>query len=276
MLYKVLIIILSILLLNFFMKNSYNFIGLMDHFTNNYPKILYIVGVENSYKNIELIRKNYNSLRYFNEIQWCFLHFDGENDLWKEELWYNKISNKYKFIGKGCKVAQWGKIHPVIAQEYDYLWFSDGDIGLERFKWNIYRQMLIRYRPLLSQPAILPIYPGRRASDHRHLNWKKNMKIGKIHFVEVMSPFISTKIWPLIYEKIQLTDKRSIWDTEKFFNKLVDELHSIKYLNYLSPVIHHNFKNLQIDSSLECQRKFFYSPEPKNYYSKISYIAKKI
>ena len=265
MLYKLVIIFVLLYVL---LKNN--------NFTNKFPKILYIVGVENSYKNIQLMKTNYNTLKYFNEIQWCFLHFDGKNDLWKEESWYNKIANKYKFVGKGCKVSQWSKINPLIAKKYDYLWFSDGDIGLEKFKWNTYRLMLIKYKPLLSQPSILPLNVNGRASDHSFLNWKKNRKIGKVHFVEVMTPFISTKIWPLIFEKIKLTDKRSIWETENFFNKIVNDLHSTKYINYLSPVIHYNFKNLQNDKKLDCRRKYFYSPEPKNYYTKIAYLAKKI
>ena len=44
--------------------------------------------------------------------------------------------NKYKFIGKGCKAFQWRKITPKFSKAYDYLWFSDGDIGLEKFNWK--------------------------------------------------------------------------------------------------------------------------------------------
>lgn len=247
----------------------------LEHFSLN-PKILYIIGVENSVRNIKLMRNNFKIIGHIKEIQWCFLHVDGKNSLWKKENWYNNIQNKFKFIGKGCKAFQWRKITPKLSKEYDYLWFSDGDIGLEKFNWTKYKQMLNKYKPLLSQPSVLAKYKGGRASDHKYLNWKKGKSIHKIHNIEVMSPFISNKIWPIVYEKLGLTDIRSIWETEKFFNQVAKDCGSDKYINHLSPIVHYDFRNLKKNKSLDCRRKYFYSSNPNNYHSKIRNIVKKI
>ena len=264
---KIIIFIIILVILYYYFNKQKNF----EYFNNN-PKVLYIVGVENSIRNVDLMRNNFKIIGNINDIQWCFLHVDGNNSLWKKENWYNNIPNKYKFIGKGCKMEQWKKIKPSFVKNYDYLWFSDGDIGLEKFNWKIYKKMLITYKPLLSQPSMLPKFKGGRGSDHKYLNWRKDKTIQKIHHIEIGTPFISTKIWPIIYEKIKLTDRRSVWETEKFFNKVSKDCGKDKYLNHLSPVIHYDFKNLQKDKSLDCRRKLFISSEPYHYSLKINNI----
>ena len=222
------------------------------------------------------MRNNFKIIGHIKNIQWCFLHIDNTNNLWKREEWYNNIPDKFKFIGEGCKAFQWGKITPNFSKLYHYLWFSDGDIGLEKFNWNNYKEMLIKYKPLLSQPSVLPNIKGGRASDHKDLNWKKGESIHKIHKIEIMSPFISTKIWPLIYEKLELTDIRSIWEIEHFLNQVSTDCGSDKYINHLSPIVHYDFKNLQKNLLLDCQRKYFYSSTPSNYSSKIKNIVNNI
>ena len=122
------------------------------------------------------MKNNYKILKNINEITWCFNHFDGTNELWKTEDWYNNI-NGIKNIGIGSKITQWKKITPKISKQYDYLWFLDGDMGLEKFNWNRYYNMLVNLNPILSQPGILPAFKGGRASDWSHLNCsKKNQK----------------------------------------------------------------------------------------------------
>lgn len=270
MLLKFIIFLILVGILFYYLNKNKNY----EFFYTN-PKVLYIVGVENSVRNVNLMRNNFKIIGNYSDIQWCFLHVDGNNSLWKKENWYNNIPNKYKFIKKGCKASQWKNIKPSFIKNYDYLWFNDGDIGLEKFNWKIYKKMLIKYKPLLSQPSILPKSENGRASDHEHLNWKKNKTINKINLVEVMSPFISTKIWPIIYEKLNLTDTRSIWETENFFNKVVKDCKESKYLNHLSPVIHYDFKNLQKNKILDCKRQLFISSDPNNYSLKIKNIIKK-
>ena len=180
-------------------------------------KVLYIIGVENSQRNVTLMKKNYDKLKIYDKITFCFNHFDGENTEWEKEDWYNNL-NCIKNIGIGSKITQWLKITPDIAKNYDYLWFSDGDIGLKKFDWKIYESMLINMKPLLSQPAVIAGETGR-ASDHKHLcytNKKKNSIYICKKNIEIMTPFISTKIWRLIYEKMKFTDKRSDWKQNIF------------------------------------------------------------
>jgi len=244
---------------------------------NKKIKILYIIGVENSTRNVSLMRKNYNVLKNFNDITWCFNHFDGSNQLWKKEPWYNNMKC-IKNVGVGSKIIQWLKITPKIANEYDYLWFSDGDMGLEHFDWTKYRSMLINLNPILSQPGILPSLSGR-ASDHHWLCQtsvnKNTIKISDKN-IEIMTPFISTKIWSLVYEKMLLTDKRAARETEYFFNKINDDLDSIKIINFMTPLVHHDFRNLTSIKSVKAKRKSYHSPNPENYEQKLRIVRQSL
>ena len=125
-------------------------------------KILLIVTVEDSAKNVNLVKNNYKILENINEITWYFNHFDGTNKFWKKEDWYNNI-NCVKNLEIGSKITQWKKITLEISNQYDYLWFLDGDMGLEKFNWNSYYDMLVNLNPIL----LIPFSAPHRAAPHR-------------------------------------------------------------------------------------------------------------
>jgi len=244
-------------------------------------KILLILTVEDSVKNVKLITNNYKILQNDNEITWCFNHFDGTNKEWVKESWYKNL-NCVKNIGIGSKITQWKKITPTISKSYDYLWFLDGDMGLEYFQWKSYYDMLVKTKPLLSQPGILPASEGGKASDWKHTCCtdenrntifecsKDKCSKGKwYNGIENGTPFISTKIWDLIYEKMILTDPRSTWETVGFYNKIANDLNSPKLINFYSPVVHHDFRNLKKIKSVDAKRKLLISPDPDNYETKL-------
>ena len=239
-------------------------------------KVLLIITVEDSVKNVNLIRNNYKILQNYSEITWCFNHFDGTNKEWNKESWYNNM-NCIKNIGIGSKITQWKKITPNISKLYDYLWFLDGDMGLENFNWNSYYNMLVKTNPILSQPGILPASEGEKASDWKHTcctdkNRNTILKCSKDKWyngIENGTPFISTKIWDLIYEKMILTDPRSTWETVLFYNKIANDLNSPKLINFFSPVVHHDFRNLNKIKSVDAKRELIISPDPDDYETKI-------
>ena len=239
-------------------------------------KVLLIITVEDSVKNVNLIRNNYKILQNYNEITWCFNHFDGTNKEWNKESWYNNM-NCIKNIGIGSKITQWKKITPNISKLYDYLWFLDGDMGLEEFNWKSYYNMLIKTNPILSQPGILPASKGGKASDWKHTcctdkNRNTIFKCSRdkwFNGIENGTPFISTKIWDLIYEKMILTDPRSTWETVLFYNKIANDLNSPKLINFFSPVVHHDFRNLNKIKSVDAKRELIISPDPDDYETKI-------
>ena len=202
--------------------------------------------------------------------------FTGTNKEWNKESWYNNM-NCIKNIGIGSKITQWKKITPNISKLYDYLWFLDGDMGLENFNWNSYYNMLVKTNPILSQPGILPASEGEKASDWKHTcctdkNRNTILKCSKDKWyngIENGTPFISTKIWDLIYEKIILTDPRSTWETVFFYNKIANDLNSPKLINFFSPVVHHDFRNLNKIKSVDAKRELIISPDPDDYETKI-------
>jgi len=239
-------------------------------------KVLLIITVEDSVKNVNLITNNYKILQNYNEITWCFNHFDGTNKEWNKESWYNNM-NCIKNIGIGSKITQWKKITPNISKPYDYLWFLDGDMSLEKFNWKSYYNMLVEINPILSQPGILPASEDGKASDWEHTcstdkNRNTIFKCSKDKWtngIENGTPFISTKIWDLIYEKIILTDPRSTWETVFFYNKIANDLNSPKLINFFSPVVHHDFRNLNKIKSVDAKRELIISPDPDDYETKI-------
>ena len=219
-------------------------------------------------------------LKKYNEITWCFNHFDGTNKEWKKKSWYNKL-NCLKNIGIGSKITQWKKITPNIAKKYNYLWFLDGDMGLEKFNWKYYYNMLLRINPILSQPGISASSKNGRASDWPHLcctneNFNTIQKTHRGNAIENQSPFINTIIWPLIYEKMALTNVKSDWEVCFFYNKIADDLDSIKLVNFFSPVVHHDFRNLNKIKSVDSKRELIESPHPDNYENKILNIKKNL
>nr|QFG74377.1 MAG: hypothetical protein [Megaviridae environmental sample] len=245
--------------------------------SENNIKILYIVGVENSIRNIALLENNYEILKNKHSLDWCFNHFDGDNSLWKNEKWYDNL-NCTKNTKKGTKVIQWLNITPEIALDYDYLWFVDGDIGLEKFNYDSYYKMLDKFKPLLSQPSVASHTLLGKSSDWPHLRYEHQFR-NTIHIcdknIEVQTPFISTKVWNLIYEKLKLTNPISIWETELFYNNLIYDLNQIKFINFTSAVIHHDFKNLTSNNKdLKKARMLYKSPDPDNYDEKVLAIKK--
>ena len=154
---------------------------------------------------------------------------------------------------------------------------GNGDMGLEEFNWKSYYNMLIKINPILSQPGILPASKGGKASDWKHTcctdkNRNTILKCSKDKWyngIENGTPFISTKIWDLIYEKMILTDPRSTWETVLFYNKIANDLNSPKLINFFSPVVHHDFRNLNKIKLVDAKRELIVSPDPDDYETKI-------
>ena len=80
---------------------------------------------------------------------------------------------------RGCKSDFWQLVSEEVASQFDYVWFLDGDVGLGLFSWSIYRAVLLLLSPLLSQPAIVPVGPGLRASDWTQLHMQPHRRQGQ-------------------------------------------------------------------------------------------------
>lgn len=129
--------------------------------------------------------------------------------------------------GPGCKAQLWRMLGGDLASTYDYVWLIDGDVRMDYLSWDLYRHLLLDLDPLVSQPSIVGWAPGRRASDHSHLNMKPVSRTGKlplaheVRLVEMMAPLVSTRLWPALYQRLSLIAGASAWSVEGFWNQVV-------------------------------------------------------
>ena len=215
-------------------------------------QVLQILSVEDSERCASLITKNIEKLEEFgNEFNFAILHFDGSNEHWKNLSWYNDSSRVvFRCLKPGTKTFQWKKIKPELVEQYDYVWFSDCDIGLEKFNWPVYRKILNRSQYLISQPSVMPSRPGGRSTDKHWLRFRKGVGLTKIVRTghrkrsESQTPIISSKCWSLIYEKLLQMNNRSIWGIQSFWEKLVKNK---ILLVHGSPVVHHDTRTLSVN-----------------------------
>lgn len=225
-------------------------------------KVLVVLSVEDAPRCVDLITDNFKKLeKYEDEFDFALLHFDGSNEHWKKQSWYND-SSRVVFVSmeRGTKTFQWKKIKPDLAEQYDYIWLSDCDLGLEKFNWECYREILNKSHYLITQPSVLPLKPGApwpkirkwkpgtfykvggRSSDNPILRHRKGA--GSCEIVwrsEVQTPIISTKCWPLIYEKLSKMNNKSIWGIDTFWDRLVKKQ---ILLVHCSPVVHYDTRTL--------------------------------
>ena len=205
-------------------------------------KTVIVYPVENSKRCCNLINNNFIKLNQYDNIDFIFLHFDGENSLWKQYDWYNNSERIIlKSLERGSKTFQWKLLKPNIVNDYDYIWLSDCDLGLELFEWKKFINIVIAQKSLITLPAIKGLNGGR-STDIPCLRYKAKHKRGYEYVgrSEVGTPFINTKCWNLIYEKLLLMNNRSDWGLCVFWSKLQSNKN---LLVHCSPVVHYNFRN---------------------------------
>ena len=243
----------------------YHILVLKQKETFKQEKVIILACVENSYRAVELWSENYKQLnKYYNVFDIILVHFDGNNDIWKQNFPYYRNNNiRYVIKKNSCKASNWEILTPNLVKYYDYVWLMDGDILLKDWCWYKYRKELTKF-DLISQPAIKPFKKNGRSSDYKFLRYKSYVNTSRARLIEQQVPFISTKLWPIIYEKILLSNKRSSWGIEFFWNRICRRILSNKFLVvHSSPVIHLDWKTIGVKNN-NCLRKFIRSPDPKN------------
>jgi len=163
------------------------------------------------------------------------------NKVPKLERRVRKILKPWLFLqkaGPGCKVHFWrSHLVPSLTDQFDYLWLMDGDLRMDYFSWDLYRHFLVRHEPVLSQPSIVGWTPATRSTDHKSLRMRSDPQNLNSRYhthdkdlpfplawesfkVEMQAPLVSTKIWPVIFQRMKTVNGSSAWAIEGFWNAL--------------------------------------------------------
>jgi hypothetical protein len=149
---------------------------------------------------------------YGDKLHYLVFHYDRSAEVWQNQSWYVDSSQiVMKKSALACKAEAWVEVMPDFVGKYDYVWLLDGDLSFATFSWDLYRSVLVRFQPLVSQPSIV----GRE--DIPTLRFMKpRMHDGRAVFpfmlemprTEIMAPVLSTRIWRAFHNRIQHNDNK--------------------------------------------------------------------
>ena len=92
------------------------------------------------------------------------------------------------------------------------------------FSWPVYKAVLLLYRPLVSQPAVVAAVEGGRATDITDLRIGRTCptlpRWREVCQSEVQTPILATSIWPAIRARLETHDNRSNWNIDLFWSLL--------------------------------------------------------
>eukprot|EP00413_Alexandrium_margalefii_P041730 CAMPEP_0204600780 /NCGR_PEP_ID=MMETSP0661-20131031/55645_1 /ASSEMBLY_ACC=CAM_ASM_000606 /TAXON_ID=109239 /ORGANISM="Alexandrium margalefi, Strain AMGDE01CS-322" /LENGTH=441 /DNA_ID=CAMNT_0051611615 /DNA_START=36 /DNA_END=1359 /DNA_ORIENTATION=+ len=157
-------------------------------------------------------------------IDFAFFHYDGNNSLFRAKSWYHLPAVRLKHLGMGCAPQFLQMLNASFVQPYDYIWLMDGDMSLRLFSWDVYRGIIVKLAPIVSQPAILPRAPFARASDLKELNMRWFLEgdapvlARESTRTEVMTPMLSRRVWSALLERLTGNDLHDMFWTDDFWD----------------------------------------------------------
>ena len=271
-----LIIILLILsLVIFYCNKKSNFTPDINKY-KSIKDIIMLCPVQDEERFIQLWNKNYEIIKQW-KIDIIFVHFDLKVDNWKKQFYYYNEDNVKHVITDGCKSKHWKYLSPLYTNKYKYIWLIDGDMNLKDWNWDIYRSYL-KPDDYVSQPAIIQNDPSHNMF-YKKLKYIPGKKITKTNLIEQQACLIKRDLWNAMYNKVLYSNNYTSWEIEWYWNEIANKLKNgfeikngkkLKDLNNIdngellvvheSPVIHENFKTIQIGDN-KCKRKLITSED---------------
>ena len=128
-------------------------------------------------------------------------------------------------------VELWQKLTDRITAPYDYVWLVDEDMDLSFFSWELARLILYRLDPLVAAPGVVPVSRSGRRSiwETTHMQasyWSGTNSLVLARnswFAEAMVPFISTRFWPLVLNRLSHWDIRGLYCIDCFWSHAVNK-----------------------------------------------------
>eukprot|EP00927_Polykrikos_kofoidii_P081409 TRINITY_DN7874_c0_g1_i1.p1 TRINITY_DN7874_c0_g1~~TRINITY_DN7874_c0_g1_i1.p1 ORF type:complete len:925 (+),score=99.71 TRINITY_DN7874_c0_g1_i1:38-2776(+) len=213
---------------------------------SNPPHVLIAQAVKGADVTINRVKANMEHLlrSKYGVFKWAFFHYDGR-DMWEHYDWYNAspdiVRREIIPVG-GCEESHYRRLSVKDTHDFDYIWLMDDDIDLTFLDWDLYATVLASSQSMISQPAILSGSFTGRTSDVPGLTMVpasngELLIMSETHTSEVMTPLISTKLWPAIQARLLSkvtkcdSDINMFWDLVAFLGRIYCNYSAITVLN---------------------------------------------
>lgn len=125
----------------------------------------------------------------------------------------------------------WTHLNKNVIHGFDYVWLLDDDLDLTFFNWELARLLLKKLDPLVAAPGILPMRKNGRTSYWEVTHAKPHfdpstfsLSVARnVDFVEVMTPIIATKFWPIIFDRLKYFDLSGVYCIDCFWSQTATE-----------------------------------------------------
>eukprot|EP00927_Polykrikos_kofoidii_P081411 TRINITY_DN7874_c0_g1_i3.p1 TRINITY_DN7874_c0_g1~~TRINITY_DN7874_c0_g1_i3.p1 ORF type:complete len:1384 (+),score=162.36 TRINITY_DN7874_c0_g1_i3:38-4153(+) len=225
---------------------------------SNPPHVLIAQAVKGADVTINRVKANMEHLlrSKYGVFKWAFFHYDGR-DMWEHYDWYNAspdiVRREIIPVG-GCEESHYRRLSVKDTHDFDYIWLMDDDIDLTFLDWDLYATVLASSQSMISQPAILSGSFTGRTSDVPGLTMVpasngELLIMSETHTSEVMTPLISTKLWPAIQARLLSkvtkcdSDINMFWDLVAFLGRIYCNFSAVTVLN-AAPVSHVDCKSM--------------------------------
>eukprot|EP00927_Polykrikos_kofoidii_P061924 TRINITY_DN5674_c0_g1_i4.p1 TRINITY_DN5674_c0_g1~~TRINITY_DN5674_c0_g1_i4.p1 ORF type:complete len:419 (-),score=60.73 TRINITY_DN5674_c0_g1_i4:42-1241(-) len=206
-------------------------------------------------RNINILTSN-----PIDSFKWAIFNYAGTDKAFRKKKWYSdpKIVVHHE-LREGCKPNMYAGLHTNLTSKFDYVWLLDEDIDLTFVGWSLVRRLLLVTRALILQPSVLPKTSGARASDIPELCFR-TFEAGVViareeERTEVMTPLLSSKVWPAVLKRLVGNAKVNICHTDTFWDLMgyLGKIHGCGRTGPLvmnsAPVVHVDARTLLKDDS---------------------------
>eukprot|EP00927_Polykrikos_kofoidii_P081412 TRINITY_DN7874_c0_g2_i1.p1 TRINITY_DN7874_c0_g2~~TRINITY_DN7874_c0_g2_i1.p1 ORF type:complete len:1447 (+),score=264.16 TRINITY_DN7874_c0_g2_i1:67-4407(+) len=215
------------------------------------PVVLIVQAVKGADVTIRRVRSNMEHLlgSRYGIFKWALFHYE-KPELWETHDWYKGSPDiiRREMVPPGCEQGHMRRLSVKDVQGFDYVWLMDDDVDVTFLDWELYATVLSSSRPLVSQPAILSGRFTGRTSDVPGLSMVpasngELLIMSETQSSEVVTPLISTKMWPAIRARIlsKVTkcdaDINMFWDLLAFLGRIFCDSSAITLLN-AAPISH--------------------------------------
>jgi hypothetical protein len=181
---------------------------------------------EQAAENLERSMEKLHNNSFGDTFNFALFLYQGTDAHFNTRKWYNDPNVVVrKSLAPMCKAEAWYTLEPEMVAEYDYVWLLDGDLGMDVFSWDLYRTVLMNMQPLVSQPSVVPISPGKRSSDLQVLNmlqWKLQQGqlplLIEIARTEIMCTVLKSELWTAFHNRLAAIDRLTAWYTSDFWD----------------------------------------------------------
>jgi|EP00927_Polykrikos_kofoidii_P061922 hypothetical protein len=229
-------------------------------------KVLIVVSADDAPEMAERQEKNINILtkqkHQVDTIKWAIFNYNGTDNAFKTKTWYNDPNIViHHELREGCKPEMYAGLRSHLTKQFDYIWLMDEDIDLTYVGWPLLRRLLVTTQALVSQPSVVPRANGERGTDVTELNFRdfsdEIVLAREEKRTEVMTPVLSSKIWPAVLKRLEgnvdvnVCETDRFWDLAAYLGKIHGCGRSGPVVFNTNPIVHVDARTLPKDGKCE-------------------------